>query len=203
MFKYTRASFRLIVNEFKRFLTIFKYGSLIFTISYFTYALISQTGNFIVNIILASLFVVYTIFELLTRNKNMKGTRKKVRRSYRWINLIFKTFTLGSMIYGIYITASNVKPISIILATLMIILWVLQVLMEIIVEVIEDKFELISDAFNKDVQDMQETIKKPVTVVSNVIKKIQGKEIEQKEEVKNKNIEKLKVIIEKKEKVKS
>ena len=173
MFKYTRASIEMIIEDIKKYSKIFKYGSLIFTAAYFIYALISQTGYFIANIILTFLFVGYTIFEFATAKVNWKEAKRLVKRSYTWVKLGIKAFTLGAMIYGIYTATTNVSAISTILATLMIILWILQVLLELIIEVIENKIDLIVAGWNQDIDD----IKKPAAVVGGVIKKIKGQDV--------------------------
>lgn len=173
MFKYTRTAIDIIISDIKKFSTIFNYGSLIFTSAYFIYALVTKTGNFIANIILASLFVGYTIFYFITRSMEMKTAKKIVKRSYKWIKIVIKTFTLGAMIYGIYITTTNVTPISIILATLMIILYVLQILLELACEIVEDKKDLLVEAVAKDM----EIVTKPVSAVGNFVKRIKGEEV--------------------------
>lgn len=173
MFKYTRTAIDIIISDIKKFSTIFNYGSLIFTSAYFIYALVTKTGNFIANIILASLFVGYTIFYFITRSMEMKTAKKVVKRSYKWIKIVIKTFTLGAMIYGIYITTTNVTPISIILATLMIILYVLQILLELACEIVEDKKDLLVEAVAKDM----EIVTKPVSAVGNFVKRIKGEEV--------------------------
>ena len=201
MFKYTREAFIILKEDLTKYKRIFKVLSLIFTSSYFIYALISQIGIFAVNIVLASLFVLYTLFELITINKNIKLAKRVVKRVYKWINISIRSFTLGSMLYGIYTATTNVSAISTIIATLMIILWVIQVLFELVVEIIENKIDLFDKAFKQDVDDIKRTIFKPVTAVSNVIKRLKGEEIEPIPE-KNKTILKLeKRINEKKEKL--
>lgn len=173
MFKYTRTAIDIIISDIKKFSTIFNYGSLIFTSAYFIYALVTKTGNFIANIILASLFVGYTIFYFITRSMEMKTAKKVVKRSYKWIKIVIKTFTLGAMIYGIYITTTNVTPISIILATLMIILYVLQILLELACEIVEDKKDLLVEAVAKDM----EIVTRPVSAVGNFVKRMKGEEV--------------------------
>lgn len=173
MFKYTRTAIDIIISDIKKFSTIFNYGSLIFTSAYFIYALVTKTGNFIANIILASLFVGYTIFYFITKSMEMKTAKKIVKRSYKWIKIVIKTFTLGAMIYGIYITTTNVTPISIILATLMIILYVLQILLELACEIVEDKKDLLVEAVAKDM----EIVTRPVSAVGNFVKRIKGEEV--------------------------
>lgn len=173
MFKFTRTAIDIIISDIKKFSTIFNYGSLIFTSAYFIYALVTKTGNFIANIILASLFVGYTIFYFITKSMEMKTAKKIVKRSYKWIKIVIKTFTLGAMIYGIYITTTNVTPISIILATLMIILYVLQILLELACEIVEDKKDLLVEAVAKDM----EIVTRPVSAVGNFVKRIKGEEV--------------------------
>ena len=103
----------------------------------------------------------------------MKTAKKIVKRSYKWIKIVIKTFTLGAMIYGIYITTTNVTPISIILATLMIILYVLQILLELACEIVEDKKDLLVEAVAKDM----EIVTRPVSAVGNFVKRMKGEEV--------------------------
>lgn len=155
MFKYTKASLSIIVEDLKKFYRFFKYSSLAFTSIYFIYAIASGAGNLYANITLAVLFVAYTIFDLATQNKKMKKTRKAVKKSYKWAKLLVKTLTLASMIYGIYTATTNVTPMSIILATLMIILWVLQMLFAITVEVVESKVNLVLAGWRRDIEGIK------------------------------------------------
>ena len=201
MFKYTKEALSMLKEDFKRYLRSFKIASLIFTSAYFVYALISQTGIFVINIVLATLFVLYTTFELITINKNIKFARKIIKRTYKWTKICIRAVTLGSMLYGIYTATTNVSAISTIIATLMIIMWVFQILLEIIVEIVENKIDLLDKAFKQDIEDVKRTALKPVTAVANTFKRLAGKEIESEPE-KHKKILKLeKRIQEKKEKL--
>ena len=85
MFDYSIAAIKMIYDELKKWCKIFKVCFPIFTLIYYVYALIMKTGNFYVNIVLISLFVMYTLFELCTCKKNMKKTRKMVSKIYKWI----------------------------------------------------------------------------------------------------------------------
>ena len=142
MFMYTRAAIDIVIGDIKRYCNIFKYSSMIFTFLYFGYVLYSKSGNFFVNVILLGLFSSYTIFDLLTHKKDFKPLKKFIRRSYKGIKFFAKTFTLGVMIYGIYTASISVSAISIILATLMIIMWVLQLLLEIVIEIFDDNLPM-------------------------------------------------------------
>ena len=178
MFKYTREAIEILKEDFKRYSRIFKVGSLLFTSAYFVWALISQTGIFAVNIVLASLFVAYTIFELIINATGHKGAKIVVKRTYKWITLGIRAFTLGSMLYGIYTATTHVSAMSTIIATLMIILWVFQILLEIVVEIVENKIDLFDKAIHQDVEDIKKSVLKPVKAVTDTIKKLTGREVE-------------------------
>lgn len=173
MFKYTKAAVDIIVEDVKRWSNFFKYGSMIFTLLYFSYSIYLKSGNLIINIVLLSLFSLYTLLDLLTKNKEFKLMKKIIKRSYKVLKLSTKAFTLAVMIYGIYTASHSVSGLSIILATLMIITWVLQLLFEIVIQIFEDKKDLLVAGWNKDIDNL----KKPVTTVNNFIRKVKGEEI--------------------------
>lgn len=216
MFKYTRASIDAIIEDIKKYYYTFKFGSLLFTIAYFSYAAIMQYSYLWVNIALLIFFILYGIFELATINKNYRLAKKHIRRTYRWTKIIINTITLAGVVYGIYLANYSSSAISIILATLMIILWVLQVLFEIVLEIIENRRDLVIDAWNEDinvmkdgVQTVKETVMKPINSVNNFIKRVKGEEVEEpeepkesKERKKSKSIQRLDEIIEKKKRKK-
>jgi hypothetical protein len=202
MFKYTREAIEVLKEDFKRYSRVFKVGSLLFTSAYFVWALIAQTGIFAVNIVLASLFVSYTIFELVINATGHKGAKVFVKRTYKWITLGIRAFTLGSMLYGIYTATTNVSAMSTIIATLMIILWVFQILLEIVVEIIENKIDLFDKAIRQDVEDIKKSVMKPVTAVTNTLKKLTGREVEPEPE-KHKKILKLDKRIQEREEIKA
>ena len=174
MFKYTRAAVMMIIEDIKRYAKIFQYGSSVFIVIYYVYAFITQKGNVIANAILASLFVAYTIFVLFFSKHKNKKIQRIVRRSYKWINLGIKAFTLGVMIYGIYMATTDVTPINTILASLMIFLWVMQVLLELIIKIIQDKSDLFIAAWTKDLENLN-----PKTTVKKIFDKVRKKEVEE------------------------
>lgn len=209
MFKYTRASIDAIIDDIKKYCNTFKYVSLLVTIGLFTYASIMKFGYFWVNIGLLIFFVLYGLFELVTFNKNFRTAKKLVRRTYRWTKIAINTISLAGVVYGVYMANNSSSAITIILTTLMIILWVLQVLFEIVLEICENRKDLVIDAWNEDinvmkdgVQNVKDTVMKPINSVNNFIKKVRGEEVEEpeepKERKKNKNIRRLDEIIEKK-----
>ena len=150
MFRYTITAIKMIINYIKKIANIIKWVSLIFSIFYYLFVLIMGIGNLIINIILTVLFVTYTLYEFISFKKKNYKVKRILKRVYNWLKIGIKTFTLGSSIYGIYIASSNVSGISIILATLMIILWILQIGLELVIFLFEDKIRLIIAGFYKD-----------------------------------------------------
>ena len=173
MFRYTRAAVDIVVEDIKRYCNIFKNGSIIFTLLYFIYVFCTGSGNLTINIILTALFVVYTFLDLITKNKELKSLKRFIKKSYTWLKFITKTFTLGIIVYGVYTATTHITPFSIILVTLMIILWALQLLFEIVISIFEDKRDLLVAGWSKDI----ENLKKPATTVTNFIKRVKGEEI--------------------------
>ena len=57
--------------------------------------------------------------------------------------------------------------------------WLLGVLTEIVTYFIENRKELIITAFEADIESLKDTVTKPVTVVSDFIKKATGQKIEE------------------------
>jgi hypothetical protein len=193
MFKYTREAVDKIIDDFRKLSRFFKYSSQIFTVTYLVYAIIANVGNLYANIILLSLFIAYTIFDLVIDEKENRLVEKVVRRTYKWLRISIKAFTLGILIYGIYTATTSTSPISIILATLMIIVWVLQVLLELVIMIVEDEKDLVVAGLKKDMED----IKRPVTEVGNFFKRVTGQEVVVNEEEDSREIKILKKRMEK------
>lgn len=169
MFKYTKAGLNIIIDDIKKLAKIFKYGSLIFSIIYYIVAICLKIGILVVNIIFLLLLISYTIFDLIIdkKKKENKLIIRKISRSYTTIKIILRGFTLLVTLYGMYLGTSNTSPISIILATLMIILWILEVLFEVIARYVTNKKDLIVTAFKKDID--------PILKVTNIFKKGENK----------------------------
>ena len=178
MFKYTREAINKIIDDFKLLSKIFKYTSQVATIAYLTYSIIFNVGNFYANIILLILFVGYVIFDFVVSDEGNKFIKKVVKRTVNWLKISIRAFTLLVLIYSIYTATTNASAITIIMATLMIIVWVLQVLLELVISVVEDEKDLVLAGLKKDIDD----IKKPVTDVGNFFRRVAGQEIIEQED---------------------
>ena len=150
MLKYTSEAIKKIINDIKKIAFIIRIISTIFIIGYFAFILITNKGNFIINLVLAILYFLYTIYEIITRNYQNKKSKKIFKRSYEIIKLIIKGFTLGVTIYSIYIATIEISSINIILSTLMIILWIIQVLLEVVIIFVEDEIEYLMAGIYED-----------------------------------------------------
>ena len=128
----------------------------------------------------------YTVFDTVTKYTNIKLVNKVSKTIFNWTRILIRAATLTLTVYGLCVaTMDQINPIDIILTTLMIIMWILSVLIEIVRNIFNSKKDLFIDAFHKDIEE----IKKPITTTTNVVKRIFGKEVEEKED--SENIKKL------------
>lgn len=171
MLNYTKAVIHDTIKDLKRFFFILSLIMQVAYIVYLTYALISKIGNIYVNISLLVLTFAYLVFFIIMYGKKSKAKRY-VRRAYKWSKLTINAFTLGVAVYGIYLTFNNANPLTIVLTAVMVILWILQVLLEIVIYYFENRKDLLISSLELDF----EFITKPANTVSNIVRKISGKE---------------------------
>ena len=175
MVKYTKAAIDLTLKDLRLFYNIFKYTFMLLTAGYFAYAIATGLGNLVVNIILLSVVGVYFVLDLVV---TATSARRIIRHSYRWIRLTLTAFTLGTTIYGVYEATTNITPLSIILLTLMIVLWVVQFIFELITIMFEQKRDLILEAIEMDIEEAKGIYQKPVSAVKKFFNRLTGQEEE-------------------------
>ena len=84
---------------------------------------------------------------------------KRVKRIFAWIKIVFKALNLGMILYGVWASGTSPTAFSTIMTTLMIIVWVLEVVIalgtlvisyvaNVIMAAIEDDKRSISDKIN-------------------------------------------------------
>ena len=173
MLKYTKAAVTLVKDNLKLYAKIFKYSSLIFSLAFYIYSICTDTGNFIVNIILISLLGAYLAFETITFNRNIIFIKKVVYKGVKWVKLVLKAFTISTTIYSIYLTSTHVNAVTIILTTLMIMMFIIQLIIEIVSLIVEHNIDYVLQAIHQDIEDM----KKPVNNIKNVFRKMVGEEV--------------------------
>lgn len=157
MFDYTFAAINKTLSSLKNLRDIFQYAFKFFTLAYLIYAIVADKGNLIVNCVLLGLLVVYTIFDICTRYKvkELKNVRKQIRRLYACSRLFVRAVSLGIILYGIYTTNVDMTAFSVILTTLMLISWIMQVCVEIGYALADRYADLIKKSFLTDVENMK------------------------------------------------
>lgn len=180
-FPRTKNALNTTINDFKAIYKTIKYVSLLFTIGYLAYVFIAPVGNFWVNVALASITGIYYLFFVLFAKQSGKvaqSAKKVVRRIYHWLRILVRAASLGILLYGMAIEPQSATPISIILATITIIVWVLQVIFELICNLLEVHKDLIvecaiADWQSADVQKVKEKVLKAKETVVSIKQKVE------------------------------
>lgn len=181
MFDYTKAALTQIIKDFKKLCYVLSILTQTLYIAYLIFAIVTQKGVLSANITLLSISAVYFVFFLIMTGKHGSKTAKWAKMLFKRSKQAIKLFTLGVIFYGIYVTAEKVTPISVVFTAFMVVSWVLEIIFEIILSIIATRLQLFKEALDADV----ENLKKPVTAVGNFLKRMTGKEVEEKEPTKH------------------
>ena len=141
------------VNKFKMLLNFFKINSLLMTLVYFIYALVTERGNDIINIVLTVIYFIYMVITIVGILKNDKSVKKVAKKGYKWAKMLIKLFTLVSTLYGIYTATTDVTFVSILMAVFMTSFYLMKLFFSLIVEIISHKVKKVAGIFknkNKD-----------------------------------------------------
>ena len=177
MIKYTKAAIDIMIRDIKILSNILKYLTLTLSLAYYIYALITQIGNSVVNIVLISLIGCFLIFELITIKIDInKITKRVIRRIYRWSKLIIKASVLAATLYSLYLTSITTNGLTIVLSTLTLIFFVIQLIVELLRFLFERYKDLLLDAVKQDIDNFKENASKPVENIVNATRKIFHKE---------------------------
>ncbi len=186
MLDYTKMAIKQTISDLKKTDYIRNVATQIIYIIYLIYTLIVHSGYLALNIVLLVLATSYFVFFLTITSvgktpegKNVKSAGTKV---YVWCKRLIKLFTLGVTIYGICTAVEHVTALSVILAALMIVGWILQIVFEVLIKILTNRVNFILEGLEADLDNML----KPVRSVGNFFKKVTGKEVApQKELTKN------------------
>ena len=179
MLEYTKAAIKKTIEDFKKIDFARAVITQIIYIVYLIYAVCIQSGVLVANILLLTLACAYFAFFLYMKTRGVKKQVKKaVQKTYKWSKRLVKLFNLGVMLYGLSITASHFTALSLILAALMIVGWVLEILFEVVFHFLLKRAKFILAGMEAD----YEKLKKPVKTVGNFFKKLAGKEVEPEKE---------------------
>ena len=141
------------INKFKRILNFFKITSLLMTLVYFIYALVTERGNDIINIILTVIYFIYMVITIIGIIKNNKSVKKVAKKGYKWAKMLIKLFTLASTLYGIYTATTDVTFISVLMAIFMAGFYLMKLFFSLTVGIISYQIKKVAGIFknkNKD-----------------------------------------------------
>lgn len=177
MLDYTKMAIKQTVSDLKKTDYIRNVATQIIYIIYLIYTLIVGTGILALNIVLLVISTSYFVFFLTMtfagktpEGKNVKKTGTAV---YVWTKRLIKLFTLGVAVYGICTAVERVSAVSVILAALMIVGWILQIIFEVLIKILTNRVNFILEGLEADLDNML----KPMRSVGNFFKKVTGKEV--------------------------
>lgn len=173
MFDYTKAALEKIKTDFQVFVYRFTFASQILYIGYLLYMIFAPLGMLWANVTMLCISAVYFAIFLIATIPSIAEKAKKLKKVsqtvYTRTKLLIRFFTLGITLYGIYATTAHVTPFSIILTTLSILAWVLQLLFHIVLTYFIDRFNLLKEGLEADVQSIKSAIpffKRDVTPIA-------------------------------------
>ena len=160
MLKYTKAAIDKIKEDLKVGVALFEIITLILMLTYLILALSFSFGNLIINIILLVVVSIYFLFYLANLKFRFKWFNSIFKKYYKIIILIILASSLTITLYELYVTTNEVNPVTIILVTLLIIFWLLQVVIEIIYRLVVNEIDLLLQAIAQDKESALEPVKK-------------------------------------------
>ena len=173
----TKTALQLIVEDFKRYVLVLKWIFLGFSFATIIYSIVAHIGNLIINCCLLGVLVVYALLDSIFKLKQKPDPSKKLRIIYAWMRIVLNAIALVSSLYAIYSsTGSDVRPISIVLATLSLIMFILKVLTEICMEIFMSKWTLLKNAMIMDAKEHPNTSGKLFSPIIGDVEEIEVKE---------------------------
>ena len=155
MFENSRRIIDRTIKEFRFTVYFITILSQAITAGYMIYLCCVGKGTLGLNIAMASICAAYLILatahfvsEGKRKNKEITGAKDILKR----VKLVIKTVMLAISIYGIYLADKDASGIAIILATLSIIMWILEVLLEIALSFVKVRSAQFIEALKEDVK---------------------------------------------------
>lgn len=170
----TKNALQLIIEDFKRYILILKYVFLACSVGTIVYSLAAGVGNDVINYSLLGLLFVYTVLDAILKRRENPDPSKKLRVIYAWIKIVLNALALLSSLYAIYSGANQTKPLSIVFATISLIMFVLKVLVEICLDVFSSKWRLLKTGMALDANEHPNTAGKLFSPLVGDIVDIEG-----------------------------
>lgn len=174
MFDYTQTAIKKIFNDFKKFCHVCSIVTQLVYISYLIYSICAQTGRWWIKTVFLTVSVAYFIFYMCVHYSKNEKLQKKGKHVYKRSKLFLKLFELVVAFYSISVTTHNATTTSVILLSLMLVGWLLQVVFDVIISILENRAELFMEALKADFEE----VKRPVDKVSNLFKRLSGQPID-------------------------
>ena len=173
----TKTAFQLIVEDFKRYILILKWVFLAFSFATVIFDIVMNIGNLVINCSLLGVLLVYSVLDTLFRIFRKPDPTKKLRIIYAWLRITLNAAAVISSLYAIYSAAAHeVKPITIVLATLSLIMFILKVLVEICYEIFQSKWTLLKNAMIMDAKEHPNTSGKLFSPLIGDVEEVEVKE---------------------------
>ena len=173
----TKTALQLIVEDFKRYILILKWIFLGFSFATIIYSIVVGIGNLVINCCLLGVLLIYALLDSIFKLKQKPDPSRKLRVIYAWTRIALNAAALISSLYAIYSATSNeVRPISIVLATLSLIMFILKVLVEICYEIFQSKWILLKNAMIMDAKEHPNTSGKLFSPLIGDVEEVEVKE---------------------------
>ena len=175
MLDYTIVATKKTVEDIKRFALVFSILTQLLYIGYLVYALAIGLGFTWLNIPLLAVSLAYFVIYIVIRGKSgrrAKDVEWSARHSFKLIKISAASFNLAVLLYSIWAFPEEVKPIAIVFATLMTVVWVLQLVCELVSVFAEKRMALFMEALKADL----EGVTKPIAGAQNFVRKLRGEE---------------------------
>ena len=157
MFIHTRAIGKKVIGELRFLGDVLSFLLQLLYIGFLVFSISTNRGNRILNTVLLCItasFFIFMLYFVISRDSLSKNTARKIKHAYRITLLLFKGFSLGVTVYGIYVALGDFNSVSVILAALMFVAWVLGVLVEFVRIILERYTDLMTSAIIKDTAPM-------------------------------------------------
>ena len=173
----TKTALQLIVEDFKRYILILKWIFLGFSFATIIYSIVVGIGNLVINCCLLGVLLIYALLDSIFKLKQKPDPSRKLRIIYAWTRIALNAAALISSLYAIYSATSNeVRPISIVLATLSLIMFILKVLTEIVMEIFQSKWTLLKNAMIMDAKEHPNTSGKLFSPIIGDVEEVEVKD---------------------------
>lgn len=198
MFDYTRSILSKTKRDIDILVTAFTFSTQVLYIAYLLYMLISGSNIWHLHLSLLIISCAFLVFDVCTAKavsviskgrlfpknehrrslSDIKKRRRIIRRIKFCITHSLKLLVIAASVYTIIADPYSVHPISIIFTTVMVLMWMIQILLEAVRLILNSRLDLFSEALRADF----EFVTKPVDSVKNTFRKFMGKDVKDERE---------------------